>query len=110
MEALWRDLAQPFLREHPGALPARGARRAFAWAAGVVGAYSFTLGRARFQARAARRPAGRPPAQHTRAPLARLLRRLWCWVGAPGARACSRVGSLCGAHIPLEAAARLALW
>ncbi len=96
VEALWRDLAQPFLRAHPGALPAAGARRAFAWAAGVVGAYSFTLGRARFQARGG--PAGRAPARHACVLLMPRHRRVWCWVGAPGAHACSRVGSQCGAR------------
>lgn len=40
---------RPFLARHPGIAPAGPERAAFLWAAGIVGAYSFTLGRERYQ-------------------------------------------------------------
>ena len=49
VEELWRSVARPFLARHPGTAPAGRERAAFLWAAGIVGAYSFTLGRERFQ-------------------------------------------------------------
>ncbi|KAK9840616.1 hypothetical protein WJX81_004608 [Elliptochloris bilobata] len=50
VEVLWRDIARPFLEHHRTVAPAGREHAEFLWAAGVVGAYSFTLGRKRFQA------------------------------------------------------------
>ena len=49
VEELWRSVARPFLARHPGVAPAGQERAAFLWAAGIVGAYSFTLGCERYQ-------------------------------------------------------------
>ena len=49
VEELWRSVARPFLARHPGIAPAGRERAAFLWAVGIVGAYSFTLGRECYQ-------------------------------------------------------------